>query len=84
MEIEMKLGGITYDVEIDVEDNYVCGVMEVSVYDGVQFHNISMKKSELEDFYNRYEDELNEAYTNEKLATEELAAEERWERENDR
>lgn len=83
-EIELKIGGITYDVEVDVDEDYVCGVMSVEVYDGESFHDIEMKSADLEDFYNRYQDELNEAYTDEKAARAQLAAEERWERENDR
>ena len=84
-ELELKIGGITYDVEVDIDDDYVCSVRSVDVWDGEEsFFNLSMKKNELEDFYNMYEDALNEAYATEKIARAEMAAEERWERENDR
>lgn len=84
MEIEVNLGGIIYDVEVDIDDEYVCDVMGVEVYDGEKFHEIKMTNNDLMCFYEKYEDELNEAYQSEMVARAELAAEEKWERENDR
>lgn len=84
MEIELNLGGIIYDVEVDIDDEYVCDVMGVEVYDGEKFHEIKMTNNDLKSFYDRYQDELNEAYQSEMVARTELAAEEKWERENDR
>lgn len=84
MEIEVNLGGIIYDMEVDIDDNYVCDVMSVEVYDGEKFHKLKMTSNDLKSFYEKYQDELNEAYQNEMEARAELAAEERWERANDR
>lgn len=84
MEIELNLGGIVYDVEVDIEDNYVCDVMSVEIYDGEKFHKLKMTNNDLMCFYEKYQDELNDAYTSEMVALAELAAEERWERVNDR
>ena len=84
MEIEVNLGGIIYDVEVDVDDNYVCDVMSVEVYDGTKFHKLKMTNNDLMCFYEKYQDELNDAYQSEMVARAELAAEEKWERENDR
>lgn len=84
MELELNLGGIIYDVEVDIDDEYVCDVMGVEIYDGEKFHKIKMTNNDLMCFYEKYEDELNEAYQSEMVARAELAAEEKWERENDR
>lgn len=84
MELELNLGGIIYDVEVDIDDEYVCDVMGVEIYDGKKFHKIKMTNNDLKCFYEKYEDELNEAYQSEMVARAELAAEEKWERENDR
>lgn len=84
MEIEVNLGGIIYEVEVDIDDEYVCDVMGIEVYDGEKFHEIKMTNNDLKCFYEKYEDELNEAYQSEMVARAELAAEEKWERENDR
>ena len=85
MEIEITVGGISYIAEVDLEENYVSGVESVEVYDGEgnTFH-IDMSQEQLKEFHERYEDELNEAYRNHQIAQAELAAEERWERENER
>jgi len=84
MEIELNLGGIIYDVEVDIDEEYVCDVMSVEVYDGEKFHKIKMTNNDLMCFYEKYQDELNEAYQSEMIAKAEMAAEERWERANDR
>ena len=85
IELELVIGGILYNVEIDLEDNYVSGVESVEVYDGEgnSFH-IDMTPDELGQFYERYEDDLNDAYTAREVAKAELAAEERWEIGEDR
>lgn len=84
MELELKIGGIGYLVEVDIDDDYVISVFEVSVFDGEKTLPIDMNSKDLEEFYERYEDELNEAYQDHKIALAESAAEERWERANDR
>ena len=84
MELEIIAGGITYDVEVDIDEGYVCSVFSVEVYDGKKFHKIDMDSDKLNDFYNRYEDDLQQAYEDHKIAMAESAGEERWERQNDR
>lgn len=79
MELELKIGGIGYLVEVDIDDDYVISVFEVSVFDGEMSLPIDMNKKDLEDFYERYEDDLNEAYQSHKIALAESCAEERWE-----
>ena len=79
-ELELELGGILYNVEIDLEEGYVCGVESVEVYDGEgnSFH-IDMTYEQMNQFFERYEDALNDAYQADKVARAEQAAEERWE-----
>ena len=84
MELSLKLGGIDYDVEVDIDDECVCDVFSVSVWDGEKTHKIKMDKDDLANFYKFYQDNLQEAYEDHKVALEEMAAEERWERQNDR
>lgn len=85
MELELKIAGINYWVRLDIEEEYVSGVLEVGVFDGEEITiPLYMSDKDLVDFYERYEDELNEAYQSEMVARAELAAEEKWERENDR
>ena len=85
MELELKIAGINYWVRLDIEEEYVSGVLEVAVFDGEEITiPIYMSDKDLVDFYERYEDELNEAYQDHKIALAESYAEERWERANDR
>lgn len=78
--IEIKTGGISYNCDIDVDDEYVVGVFSVEVWDGEEYLPINMTESELEDFYEKYVDELNEAYDSQQIAMAEIACEERAER----
>lgn len=84
MEIEFKYGGISYNVAVEVEDEYVCGVLDVSVWTGEEYVSLEMTDSQLEDFFDVYEDYLNQAYLNHKIAFAESCAEEKWERSMDR
>ena len=84
MELEMTIGGITYKVEVDIEDEYVSDVLGVEVLGGKSFMALDLNPSKLEEFYSTYVDQLNEAYQDHKIALAESAAEEKWERENDR
>ena len=68
MIIYPRIAGIEYEVEVDVEEEYVCDVLSVSVYDGETYHELSLNEKSLEDFYNSYEDFLNEAYHDHKIA----------------
>lgn len=83
-ELEMKIGGLDYSLEIDVDEDYVVGVNKVSVFDGKIYFPIDMNKKELADFYDFYEDYLNESWQDRKIALAECCAEENWERSNDR
>ncbi|MBO7735934.1 MAG: hypothetical protein J6S67_25415 [Methanobrevibacter sp.] len=85
MELELVIGGITYNVRVDIDDEYVCSVMDIMVFDGgARFIPILLDDKQLKAFYDRYEDELQQAYEEHKIAMAESAGEERWERENDR
>lgn len=84
MELDIKVGGIRYNVELDTEDNHVTAVMSVQVDTGVEFTDIVMTNEELNEFFERYEDDLNEAYQAYLVATAECAAEEKWELAEDR
>ena len=84
MEIEFKYGGISYNVVVDVEDEYVCGVLGVEVWTGEEYIGLEMTDQRLEDFFDAYEDSLNQAYMDSKIAFAESCAEEKWERHNDR
>lgn len=85
-ELEIKIGGITYELEIEVDEECVVGVFSVAIWDTKNRKEIDVPMSgkELQEFFERYQDELNEAYKDEKAARAQLAAEERLERENDR
>ena len=65
-EIEIKIGGIYYKVEVDIDDDYVVQVFSVSVWDSREYHKIKMIKSELNTFYKFYEDLLNEGWQEKK------------------
>lgn len=84
MNLDFKIGGINYNVDVDIEDEYVSGVFGVSVFDGEIFVDLDLKQAELDEFYATYVDQLNESYIDHKVAIAELAGEERWERANDR
>lgn len=79
MELEIKIGGITYEVEVDVDDESVVGVMSVAIWDNKNRKEIEvpMTNTELEEFYERYQDDLNDKYITECVATATLAMEER-------
>lgn len=80
MELEMTIAGITYKVNVDAEDDYVIGVLGVSVWDGEEaFFEISLKDEELDEFYDTYVDQLNEAYIDWKVARAEMALDMRGE-----
>lgn len=76
-ELEVYIGGIKYLVEIDLDEECVVGVFSVAVWNGKKHIDIPMTSNELERFFERYEDELNEAWINERTASEILALEER-------
>lgn len=85
MELNLKIAGIGYWVRVDIEDEYVSNVLEVGVFDGEELTiPIYMSDKDLEDFFNRYEDDLNQAYQDHKTAFAESCAEEKMERENGR
>lgn len=75
MILDFKTGGISYNVEIEAEDEYVVGVYSVEVWDGEEYLPINMTESELEDFYEKYVDDLNEAYESHQIAMAEIAHE---------
>ena len=62
MELEIKIAGITYQTLIEVEDEFVCGVVRVSVYDGFNYHPLKLSFQELDEFYQANEEILNETY----------------------
>lgn len=75
--LEVYIGGIKYLVEIDIDEECVVGVFSVAVWNGKKHIDIPMTSNELERFFERYEDELNEAWINERRVSEILAMEER-------
>ena len=79
MELEIKIGGITYEVEADVDDESVVGVMSVAIWDNKNRKEIEvpMTNKEREEFYERYQDDLNDKYITERIARATLAMEER-------
>ena len=84
MEIDITIGGVTYNVCLEVEDGYVVGVNYASVYTCEGLVGLSMDTDKCEQFYARYEDDLNEAYQTHLVAAAECAAEARWENREDR
>lgn len=79
MELEIKIGGITYEVEVDIDEESVVGVMSVNIWDNKHRKEIEvpMTNEELEEFYERYQDDLNDKYITERVARATLAMEER-------
>lgn len=79
MELEIKIGGITYEVEVDIDEESVVGVMSVNIWDNKHRKEIEvpMTNEELEEFYERYQDDLNDKYITESVARATLAMEER-------
>ena len=84
MELDIKIGGIRYNVELETEDNYVTAVNSVQVDTGTEVTDIVMIQRELDEFFAKYEDELNDAYRAYLVATAEMNAEEKWELAEDR
>ena len=78
-ELEIKIGGITYELEIEVDEECVVGVYSVSVWNEKTKKEmyIPMSGKELVEFFDRYEDELNQRYIDEKIAIATIAMEER-------
>lgn len=83
-EMEIEIAGITYELQIDVDDDYVISVFSVAVWDGKKEHEIKMTQKQLDKFYEANQDALNEKYRDELIAKAEMAGEEQWERQNDR
>lgn len=79
MELEIKIGGITYEVDVDIDEESVVGVMSVNIWDNKHRKEIEvpMTNEELEEFYERYQDDLNDKYITESVARATLAMEER-------
>ena len=65
MELELKSAGITYKVLVDIEDDCVYNVLSVSVYDGQKYHPIHFSFAQRREFYEFYEEALNELYQEE-------------------
>lgn len=84
IELDIKIGGIRYNVELETEDGHVTAVNSVQVDTGTEFTDIVMIQQELDEFFARYEDELNDAYQAYLVATAEMNAEEKWELAEDR
>ena len=84
MNLDLKIGGIDYNVNVDIEDDYVSAVLGVSVFDGEMFVELDLKNADLEEFYSTYVDQLNERYIEYREDLAISAAEAKWELANDR
>lgn len=62
MELEIKIGGIEYKLEIDTEEGYVTNVFSVAVWNGAKYITLPLKREDLKKFYERYQDELSEEF----------------------
>jgi len=82
--LDIEIGGVTYNVSMEVDDGYVIGVNYVSVYTCDGLISLAMDTEKCEQFYERYVDELNEAYQDNQIVIAESIAEERWEAKEDR
>lgn len=62
-EISLEIGGITYYVECSLVDDFVIDVHNVRIRLGYNnIPDIKMTDKELEEFYQRYCDDLNDAW----------------------
>ena len=68
MELEIKIGGIYYKLEIDHEEGYVTNVFSVAVWNGDKFISLPLKNEELKEFYDRYNEELSEEFQEQEKA----------------
>ena len=84
MNLDLKIGGIDYNVNVDIEDDYVSAVLGVSVFDGEMFVELDLNNADLEEFYSTYVDQLNERYIEYREDLAISAAEAKWELANDR
>lgn len=84
MELDITIGGVDYNISIDVDDGYVDNVNGVSVYTRDGLIDLELDDDKCDQFFERYEDDLNEAYQDHLVAVSECAAEEMWERREDR
>ena len=62
MELEIKIGGIQYKLEIDTDEGYVTTVFSVAVWNGAKYLTLPLRNKDLEEFLDRYQDELNEEF----------------------
>lgn len=83
-QLQLKIGGIKYSAEVEIEEGYVACVYSVEVYDGCNYFEIDMTEEDKQEFFNQYEDYLNEEYEEYLAAQDEIAGEEKWERETGR
>ena len=85
MELEIKIGGIYYKLEIDHEEGYVTNVFSVAVWNGEKYQRLPLNREELKEFYKRYEEELSEEFQEQEkdkfLAYMEDKGEDLWETE---
>ena len=83
MKLGIEIGGITYNVEIETEDDFVTEVNSVEVRAGLlKYVKIAMTRDELDEFYKQYVDELNERYERYMEAVRDEEAEQRYGKDN--
>lgn len=82
--LQLNIGGIDYNVEVEIEEGYVVCVYAVEVCDGCNYYEVDMTEEQKQQFLAEYEDYLNDAYEEYLEMKEDIAGEEKWERKNDR
>ena len=83
MKLDMEVGGITYLVEVDLENECVSDVLGVEVFDGRDYCSIKMDNAQLSDFLKSYQDNLDDAYADYLRSIEDDYYEQKFERERE-
>lgn len=63
MDIEFKLGGIEYKVDVDIDsDGIVSEIYNIGVWNGFTYQLLPLNGEDRKDFKRLYEDEIYEAW----------------------
>lgn len=79
-----RIGGLSYKIRVEIEENYVTSVDKVWVSTKEGMFETDMSQEEKQEFFEYYEDQLNEAYQEHLEDIKEQAFEDEWERRHGR
>ena len=72
MLLYVKVSGVDFEVEADVEEKQVIDVYSVSAFNGKEYIPLNLKNEDLDKFLEQNIDALNEAYEDYEIAMKEI------------